>query len=296
MTLFRAPGWIALAALLSAPVAAQIDTQALPRMVATERAFAAAAAELGTRNTFLTFFADDAVSLEGGATGATATIGRAKDALVAAPPTKLPVISRLMWEPFTGQMSEDGTLGWLTGPYAVLVLTTKDVTAKGAYFSVWKLEADGTYRVWLDEGIALPDVWSGASDFRAAPHADVGSVGAADETIDQAERAVASGGDAWNARLAASVRLHRDGLMPMTGRDGAAQWARAAWASIHYVSLRNEKAASGDLGVALGGYDATTPGGAEHGTFVRVWQRDVQGHWRIVFETSKKTTRSGTGH
>jgi hypothetical protein len=281
---------MALVALFSAPVVAQLDTQALPRMVATERAFAAAAAELGTRNTFLTFFADDAVSFEGA--GAVATIGRAKDALIAAPPTKLPVLSRLMWEPFTGQISEDGTLGWLTGPYAVLVLTTKDITAKGAYFSVWEREVDGTYRVWLDEGIALPDVWSGASDFRAAPQADVGSVGAADETIDQAERAVASGGDAWNARLAASVRLHREGIMPMAGRDGIAAWAHAAWTSIHYVVLRNEKAASGDLGVALGGYEATTPAGAEHGTFVRVWQRDVQGHWRIVFETSKKISHS----
>jgi hypothetical protein len=289
MISFRAPGWIALVALFSAPVVAQqVDTQALPRMVATERAFAAAAAELGTRNSFLTFFADDAVSLDGGATGAAAKIGRAKDALIAAPPTKLPVLSRLMWQPFAGQISEDGTLGWLTGPYAVLVLTTKDVTAKGAYFSVWKREADGTYRVWLDEGIALPDVWSGASDFRAAAQADVGSVGAADETIDQAEHAVASGGDAWSARLAASVRLHREGVMPMAGRDGIAAWAHTAWTSVHYVVLRNEKAASGDLGVALGGYDATTPAGAEHGTFVRVWQRDVQSHWRIVFETSKK--------
>ncbi len=290
MISFRAPGWLALVALCSAPVVAQVDTQALPRMVATERAFAAAAVELGRRNTFLTFFADDAVSLEGA--GAVASIGRAKDTLMAAPPTKLPVLSRLMWEPFTGQISEDGTLGWLTGPYAVLVLTTKDITAKGAYFSVWKREADGTYRVWLDEGIALPDVWSGASDFRAAPQADVGSVGAADETIDQAERAVASGGDAWKARLAASVRLHREGLMPMAGRDETAAWAHAAWTSIHYVVLRNERAASGDLGVALGGYEATTPAGAERGTFVRVWQRDVQGHWRIVFETSKKISHS----
>ena len=285
----RAAALVALAALLSVPAVAQIDTQALPRMVATERAFAAAAAELGTRNTFLTFFADDAVSLDGGSTGATATIGRAKDALLAAPPTKLPVLSRLMWEPFTGQISEDGTLGWLTGPYAVLVLTTNDVTAKGAYFSVWKREADGTYRVWLDEGITLPDVWSGASDFRAAPHADVGDAGAADESLDHAERAVAAGGDAWRARLAASVRLHRDGIMPLAGRDAVVTWARSVWTSIHYVVLRHERAASGDLGVALGGYDATTADGAEHGTFVRVWQRDVQSHWRIVFETSKRT-------
>jgi hypothetical protein len=286
MTLTSRP--IVVACLFATSLGAQIDTQALPRMVASERAFAAAAAELGTRNTFLTFFADDAVSLDGGATAASTTIGRAKDALIAAPPTKLPVLSRLIWEPFTGQISEDGSLGWLTGPYAVLVLTTKDITAKGAYFSVWKRQTDGTYRVWLDEGVSLPDTWSGAGDFRAAPQADVGSSGTPNEPLDQAERAVSSGGDAWIARLAASVRVHREGVMPMAGREGVAAWARGAWTSVHYVVLHNERAGSGDLGVALGGYDATTVAGPEHGTWVRVWQRDVQGHWRIVFETSKK--------
>jgi hypothetical protein len=29
------------------------------------------------------------------------------------------------------------------------------------------------------------------------------------------------------------------------------------------------------------------PGAADHGTFIRVWKRDVTGRWRIVFETSK---------
>ena len=47
----------------------QVDPQALPRMVATERAFAAATAELGVRDGFLAFFADDAVALEAGPEG-----------------------------------------------------------------------------------------------------------------------------------------------------------------------------------------------------------------------------------
>src|SRR5947208_16122012 len=83
----------------------QSDPQPLQRMVATERAFAAATAELGVRDGFLTFFADDAVQLTAGADGTAAMLARAKDGLRQMTAPKLPLASRLMWNPLTGQMS-----------------------------------------------------------------------------------------------------------------------------------------------------------------------------------------------
>jgi hypothetical protein len=269
---------------MSVGLVAQTDPQALQRMVSTERAFAASAAELGVRDAFLTFFADDAVQIAAGSDGAHTTVSPAKAGLRTLGQPKLPLLSRLMWEPFTGHVSGDGTLGWLTGGYANLSLVTKEVVAQGAYFSVWKRQGDGTWRVWLDEGISLPSVWQDASPFRIAPEPDLGGVGGMGETIDAAERSVAAGGAAWQQRLAKDVRLHRDGKMPFVGRDDAIAWAQAAWKAVRYTSIRTEVAGSDDLGVTLGGYDATP---AEHGTWVRVWKRNHAGEWRIVFETSK---------
>jgi hypothetical protein len=274
----------------SVAILARQDPQALQRMVATERAFAAATAEIGVRDGFLTFFADDAISLAAGKDGASATAKPAKEGLRALTPPKLPLLSQLMWEPFTGHVSSDGTLGWLTGGYANLTLTTRDLVGRGAYFSVWKHQADGTWRVWLDEGITLPTLWNDASPFRVAPEPDAGTAGEANETIDAAEQAVASGGNSWRARLSADVRLHRNGRMPLVGRDAAVEWAGHFWRSLHYTVIKQEVAGSADLGVTVGGYDATTDAGAEHGTWVRVWKRDVTGRWRIVFETSKSAS------
>jgi ketosteroid isomerase-like protein len=277
---------------------AQSDPQALQRMVATERAFAAATAEIGVRDAFLTFFADDAIQLMAGGDGTKATLGRAKDGLEKLAAPKLPILTRLMWEPFTGHVSSDGALGWLTGGYVGLSQPTNDITGQGAYFSVWKRQPNGTWRVWLDEGIVLPDVWRDASPFRVAADPDAGGEGVAAETLDAVERTVASGGDPWRARLSASVRLHRDGRMPILSRDGAAEWAAATWQQVRYSVIKTEVAGSGDLGIALGGYDASpsrasqppgSPAVREHGTWVRVWKRDVTDRWRIVFETSKST-------
>src|SRR5262245_36816658 len=101
--------------------------QPLPRMVASEKAFAAATAEIGVRDGFLTFFADDSIEVNGGKDGASATIARAKDGLRRRPPQHLPLPNRLMWEPFTGQMAADGTVGWLTGASVSLNLATSEV-------------------------------------------------------------------------------------------------------------------------------------------------------------------------
>jgi hypothetical protein len=270
---------IALAA--SAAGFAQADPQALQRMVATERAFAAATAELGVRDGFLSFFADDAIQIR--RDGEPALIA-ARAALASQPLQKLPIANRLLWEPFTGQMSSDGTLGWLTGGFVSMNQAQKTVVAQGAYFSVWTRQPDGTYRVWLDEGISLPQIWQGAAPFRAAPDPDPGAAGTPGETLEAAEAAVSRGGEAWRARLSAAVRLHVDGRMPAVGRDAVLSSPRAG-ATTAYRLMRTEQAASGDLAVAIGTFESATGTEKPRGSWVRVWKRDVAGHWRIVFQT-----------
>jgi ketosteroid isomerase-like protein len=51
-----------------------------------------------------------------------------------------------------------------------------------------------------------------------------------------------------------------------------------------YGAATVSTAASNDLGIAFGAY--RLDGGRERGTWARVWQRDLGGRWRIVFETS----------
>jgi hypothetical protein len=264
-----------------------IDPQALQRMVAAERAFAAATADIGIRDGFLAFLAHDAVELVPGPTGAEATVDSAVERLRARDRAQLPLAARLMWEPFTGQVSADGSLGWLTGGYANVSQQAQTLLDHGAYFRVWTRRSDGTWRVWLDLAVTLPRLWQDASPFRVAPDPGAGSAGTPSESLLTAERAVAGGGDAWHTRLSESVRLHREGQMPFVGRDVTTDVVRSTWQTVRYTVVRSTSADSDDLAVVLGGYDAATAAGAEHGIWGRVWKRDVTGRWRIVFETSK---------
>lgn len=262
------------------PVQSVGDGQALQRMVAWERAFAAATEQIGVRDGFLTFFAPDSIQIQ---RGPKVTLVPAKEGLAAQPLPKLPLANKLLWEPYTGHVSADGTLGWLTGGFVSLNQAQQIPVRQGAYFSVWKRQPDGTWRVWLDEGIGLPNIWQGASPFRVAPDPDEGSTGAANETLADAEQSIMSDPAAWRARLATGVRLHRDGVMPLVGRDAVLAWAEKQGAR-RYALIKTEQAGSGDLAITIGAFDAAATSKTQ-GSWVRVWKRDLGGRWRIVFQT-----------
>jgi len=280
--------------ILIAGLIVQAGAQPLEQMVATERAFAAATAEVGVRAGFLAFFADNAVAIRAGGSTAETTLVSATDDLRARPPDLLPLAAVLTWEPLTGGVSADGSIGWLTGPYVRVSRAGRDVLGQGAYFSVWKRQPDGTWRVFLDEGVVLPAVWRDTGGFREAAEPDAGLTGTPGESAEAAEAEISRGEAAWSARLASLVRLHRAGLMPIIGRDAAIAWRRAAWTSAEFTAIRIETAQSGDVAFAIGAYAARLGGAragatvtSERGTWVRVWRRDAARRWRIVFETSK---------
>jgi hypothetical protein len=268
------------AVLIIAPVSmpAQADPQALPRMVASERAFAAATAELGVRDGFLAFFAEDSVQIN---RGPTVTLSQAREGLASQPLQKLPVPNQLIWEPYTGHVSSDGSMGWLTGAYVRFNQAQKTTVGQGAYFSVWKRQSNGTWRVWLDEGIQLPQIWQNASPFRVAPEPDAGTAGSPNEAIADVERSIANDPAAWRARLGADVRLHVNGSMPFVGRDAVVAFA-AGQTQVPCTIVQTETAASNDLGVVIAGCNT---GGKTSGSLVRVWKRDTGARWRIVFQT-----------
>ena len=110
----------------------------------------------------------------------------------------------------------------------------------------------------------------------------------ASETLADVERSVASDAATWRARLASGVRVHREGMMPLVGREAVLAWVEKQGPR-RYAVLRAEEAGSGDLAVTVGALDAGAAAKAQ-GSWVRVWKRDLGGRWRIVFQTEAFST------
>lgn len=288
--------WLLAGALAASQASPSVD---LARMVAAERGFAAATRELGVRDGFLTFFMDDAIDIA--PSGGTLALVKARERLRSQPPAALPLARRLVWEPRWGAISAAGDLGWLTGPYTMRDARGLEADRHGAYFSIWKRQPDGTYKVRLDIGIAtarevvFPVGFTAGPAPIAAPSSTASTFSEDDIRLIEARFAEAASQDfaaAYRAHLLSAARLHRNERSPFVGAEAAATFMAATFARMTWAVLHAEVAQSGDLAFTAGSYDAAAkpsegrPGTPERGYFVRVWHRDAGAGWKIAFETN----------
>src|SRR5204862_4374192 len=109
-------------------------------LVEMEHAFAKAAAEKGTRDAFLEFLADDGIIFQPGPVNG-------KQFWQARAQRK----GLLSWEPIFADVSSADDLGYTTGPYEFRPNSADDKPiAFGQYFTIWKKQMDGSWKVALD--------------------------------------------------------------------------------------------------------------------------------------------------
>jgi ketosteroid isomerase-like protein len=252
----------------------------------TERAFAKATSELGFRNGFLMFFADDAI--------APPDPGPARAGLLSIPAPVEPRPTDLVWEPLFGDIARSGDLGYLTGPSSFTGREGKKHT--GVYFSIWRRGADGLWLVVVDAGVDMPSPAAefAAGTFRAAPAAAWKGPAARDslaalESLKQAEReftaaAEADAKAAYRSWLAPDSRLHREGRHPLLGRDAIVAAIGSEPPARDHQPVRAAISSGEDLGWTFDTCKIAAADSTKRGGSTRVWRRDEQGRWRIVLD------------
>lgn len=270
--------------------------ESLTQMIEAERAFAARALAVGSKDAFLEFLSPAAIGFAGGQPGS----AREQLAQNPDPPKDL----QLIWEPRWGDIAASGELGYLTGPVRNVRASRDGGKPRFSnYASVWKRQKDGSFKVVMDVGVNTPGAVPFPAGFTRAPHKNRFSgdyddttppLGTADELLNSALRTNQL--RAYRSRLAEGVRFHRHNQMPIVGAQAAATWL----ASQRPVSSANsrfaEAARSGDLGYTWGTFTiaprSVTTGGrgrsqtvnVQAGFYVRVWVRERNGQWNVALD------------
>jgi len=260
-------------------------------LVNTERAFAKLAVERGVRESFIAYFADDGI-------GFAPHPHKVKERFSNSPaPAARPPLT-LNWAPVYGDIAQAGDLGWNTGPTLIEDTSPEKKPARhGMFFSVWKKQSDGSWRVALDLGGETPAAVAPLNapfktSYRASSKGPIANINVGEEIAGllKVEReflaaAKASGlGQAYRSRLNDDARIHRPGVMPVVGKDALRDWLALQTMTLSGEPIKVDVSRSGDLGYAYGSYEL---GGAQpqKGYFARVWKRDAEGQWRIVIDT-----------
>ena len=270
---------LALIAVLTAgPPAADPQPDPAP-IVAAERAFAADFPALGLAGSFSKWSVPDAVII---AEGQARTAG----VLFAdAPRVRQPGEPLIEWWPVLAGVAMSGEMGFTTGPAA------RDQEPYGHYFTIWRRQADGSWKWVYDGGTnASPVGQPGAdSEPRLLPVATIGSASpeAAFAEVRAAEAALAAAArdDQKAAHLAALAddgRLYVSSLPPADGRDAFAE-ALDGWpARFDFGDAEGGGASdAGDMVWTWGPAGWMRDGVSRRGHYMRLWQKRPEG-WRIV--------------
>ncbi len=258
----------------------------LQKIIDTEHAFAAYAAEHDTKSAFLEFLTSDAVLFQPDkVNGREYWNGRAGSK------------GLLSWAPNYADVSTNGIMGYTTGNWEYRPKGKDDTpVAFGEFITVWVRQPDGKYKFVVDIGIGhdkpakYSTDWVTTQDKRADPNAKNSS--AMDTASGFYE--IVSGQDltaAYKAYAADDIRLYRENEMPAIGKKDALKLASSEKGQVKLAKK------SVSLGAANLAYMTSTytriDGGKliEKGNYMQIW-KFKSGKWVIVLDIFKAIPQS----
>ena len=267
------------------------DTSDLQSMVDTELAFARMAAEQGTRPAFIAFIAEDGILFRPHAvTG--------KQWMIDHPLPPSDKRSLLSWYPTVAEIARAGDMGYTTGPWEFKndIHDAKPV-AFGEFLTVWKKQADGSWKFAIDLGISGPQpnttiaAWQPPKNLKReskAAHASVEGEQALLRAKDSEFSTLSAARDAltaFNSFAAPDVRVFRDEKSPFVGKAAGLAALPASSSVWTWEPAFVDVSRSGDLGYTYGTYriaskDAPAKN-VESGNYYRIWKKQA-GKWFVV--------------
>lgn len=267
---------------------AQFENQHLNAMVAAEEAFIKMAKDKNTRDAFLHFLHDDAVTVGsyGPVTGKESLRKQKPDA------------SLLSWRVSFCDISSAGDLGYNIGPWKFFASRTDSLpVAWGHFHSIWKKQPDGSWKNMLDIGISHDSLFADETLHTSALplRASTTKTPALQATIslmNQEKSFLAAvneqGAMAYLNNASKEIRFSRQGEHPIvTAADKAAFLKRISLYSNQKL-VDGGIAASGDLGYVYGTVDASVTVDerqeTKRGTYLRIWKKEDGKNWKIVLD------------
>jgi ketosteroid isomerase-like protein len=261
----------------------------LQSLVDREREFARTATEKGVRDSFLAFIADDGIIYRPGPVNG-------KEWLTPRPARP----GLLTWQPVFAEISNAGDLGFTTGPWEFRQNRPDDPPiAFGQFSTVWRRQTDGKWKFVIDIGISYEKAsapiagWQLPAKFNRRKELPKGDVtGLKTKLYEEDNRfstvAVMKGAvKAYDQFGSEGIRLLRNGAYPIVGMKAAASILAVRQGRLSWQPVKADIASSGDLGYTYGNFEFKGNGTnveAENGYYMRVWQKQSNGKWKVVLD------------
>jgi ketosteroid isomerase-like protein len=264
----------------------------LQEMVKTEQAFSKMAEEKNTRDAFMAFIADDGLMFRPGAVN-----GKKWMLEHPVPPSdKKPLLA---WQPSFAGMSASGDMGFTTGPWEFKNdVKDQKPSGYGHFVTVWKKQADGSWKFVVDLGISHPEsggpqtLWHPTEKAEKTSGKSVETANALEGLVDRDRMMSVATVDlglakAFHAFASPEVRLYRNASLPFVGREAAIGALSKTKGQFVSHPINAEVSRAGDLGYTHGTYELSDDGKKvfERGSYVRIWKKQGD-RWLVVLDVT----------
>lgn len=248
------------------------------KIVEAEKAFAKISEEKGIKVAFLECLADDGIIFR-------PTAINGKESFRTRPDTS----ASLSWHPVFADISSNGVLGYSTGPGEFRPRGKTDTNVYySEYATVWRRQADGSYKAALDIGISH-DKPAATDDKNWTSPKTIEKI--AEENKPIAANAMSAFFDAATTKslekayknfAVEDVRFLRDGKFPIIGKNNALAEVKTKLKITFGKNVTMQSA--GDLAYSVTTYEMkNNEKTAEKGNIVQIWKL-IGGKWQIVLD------------
>jgi len=248
-------------------------------LVQAEKDFSKLSVEKGIKDSFVANFADDAIIFRPTPVAGKKWYGG-----------RPPVAGVLSWQPVLSEIAASGELGYNTGPYEYREKPDAKPVGYGEFFSFWKKQADGKWKVVLDQGCehSMPNtevkleaivLQSKAADSKSD---DLSMLMQIDQKFSEVSKEQGTQ-KAFVQFLAQKTRVMRSQLLPESKRDKALAIIAQEKGTLTWEPSGGDIAKSGDLGYTYGLSQRDVDGKIEKGNYVRAWRKE-SGEWKVAVD------------
>jgi ketosteroid isomerase-like protein len=248
-------------------------------LVQAEKDFSKLSVEKGIKDSFVANFADDAIIFR-----PTPVAGKKwYEGRPAVPGV-------LSWQPVLSEIAASGDLGYNTGPYEYREKADAKPVGYGEFFSFWKKQAGGKWKVVLDQGIdhSVPNTeqkletilrQSKVTDSKTDDLSTLMQIDRKFSDISK-EQGLQK---AFAQFLSLKTRVMRPQLLPESNRDKAIGIVAEKKGTLTWEPSGGDIAKSGDLGYTYGLSQRNVDGKVEKGNYVRAWRKE-NGEWKVAVD------------
>ena len=252
----------------------------LQKIIETEKAFAQASIDKGTKISFLEFLSKEAIIFDK---------SMPVNGLEYWQNTDFKGV--ITWQPTMAEIAGSSDLGYTTGNYQLHNTSADDKPAMfGSFITLWKKQADNSWKVAVDMDVPHDEI--------IANNVNITEIYPSFKTYELKNQMVLSERmvfmndhfywknaktslNPFEPHLAQNVRVYRRNLKPIIGKENAKVFLKKTYdKNLVYTGLKAISSNAGDLVCVYG----VISGGGKSGTYLRMYKQEAKDVWKIVIE------------